>query len=373
MFNRVEKYLKDRVNDVVFIHLKENKQFKVKGFTFDDSIPLPMPFNEVVDRVKDDNEAKDISILKIIQGMVYIMGIDSGFKYNNAYKEFLTTYDENIIKVILQQGFRLIEAGNKIEALICFKACLYIKKNDLDSMYNYARCLEELANEWSDKYIKDFEDEALEVFENITELYPESSLAYYHLGFHYINKKLYKKAEITWEKCLEQGIDENKEVEILNKLAEISYKIQYEEGYNLVLSGRPHDALEILLPLEEKYSDWWNLQFFIGLAYRHLRDFENALEYFEKAHRIAPKQVDILNEIGLCNISLGRINEAIKCFEIALNMKANHSEILCNLGIAYLQAGELEKATEYVNKSLEINPDDEVTMAWLKKIESMNC
>lgn len=373
MFNRIEKYLKDRVNDVVFIHLKENKHFEVKGYTFDDSIPLPMPFNEVVDRVKDENETNDISILKIIQGMVYIIGIDSGFKYNREYKEFLKAFDKDIVKVILQQAFKSIEAGNKVEALICFKACLYIEENDLDSMYNYARCLEELADEYGDKSIKDFEDEAVEVFENITEIYTDFPLSYYHLGFHYINKQLYKKAEITWEKCLEKGVDENKEHEIINKLAEINYKIQYEEGYNLVLSGRPQEALELLLPIEEKYSDWWNLQFFIGLAYRHLRDYEDALNYFEKAHRIAPSQVDILNEIGLCNISLGRISEAIKFFEMALNIKANHPEILCNLGIAYLQMGEIKKATDYVNKSIEIDPNDEVALAWKKQIESMNC
>ncbi|MCT4565925.1 MAG: tetratricopeptide repeat protein [Maledivibacter sp.] len=372
MFNRVEKYLKDRVNDVIFIHLKENKKLEVKGFTFDDSIPLPMPFNEVVNRVKVEDSVQDISILKIIEGMVYIMGVDSGFKHNNAYKEFLMAFDENIINVILQQGFRLIEAGNKVEALICFKACLYIKEDDLDSMYNYARCLEEVSEQWSDKHIKDFEDEAFEIFEKITNLYPDFSLSYYHLGFHYLNKKLYKKAEITWEKCIEKGIDENKESEIVNKLVEISYKVQYEEGYNLVLNGRPNEALKLLLPLEEVYSDWWNLQFFIGLAYRQLGDFEEALEYFEKSYRIQPNQADILNEIGLCNISLGRINEAIKHFEIALSIKGNDSEILCNLGIAYLQRGELKEAAEYINKSLQINPHDEVTLAWHKKIQSIS-
>ncbi|SHK49907.1 tetratricopeptide repeat protein [Paramaledivibacter caminithermalis] len=372
MFERIEKYLKDKVNDVVFINLKENKKFEVKGFIFDDAIPLPMPLNEVVTKVKDENDTKDISIIKIIQGMVYIMGIDSRFRYNDVYKEFLKTFDKDIINVILKQGFKSIEAGNKIEGLICFKACLYIDDNNLDSLYNYARCAEELANEWGGKYNKDFEDEAIEVFERITETYPDFSLSYYHLGFHYINKKLYKKAEKTWNKCIDIGIDENKEMEIINKLSEIDYKIQYEEGYNLVLSGRPHEALEKLLPLEEKYSDWWNLQFFIGLAHRHLRDFENALNHFEKAHRIVPRQVDVLNEIGLCNISLGRINEAIKSFEEALNIKADHSEILCNLGIAYLEAGNFIKANEYVRKSYEINPHDEITKAWVTKIESMN-
>lgn len=372
MFSRIEKYLKERVNDIVFIHLKDNKKLEVKGFTFDDKIPLPIPFKEVVDRVKDESEiVEDISILKIIQGMVYIIGIDSGFKYNESYKEFLTRFDENIIKTILQQGFRLIEVGNKSEALICFKACLYINENDLDSLYNYARCCEELALELSDKPIEDFEEEAIDVFETLTELYPDFPLSYYHLGFHYANREHYKKAQITWERFIDKGSDENRKIEILKKISEISHKVQYEEGYNLVFNGKPSEALNKLLPLEEKYPEWWNLQFFVGLAYRQLVNFEDALKHFEKAYRVKPSQVEILNEIGLCNISLGKNDEAIKYFKRALDVNERDSEILCNLGIAYLQTGKFKLAEEYVEKALEINPDDEVAKAWMSKIKLM--
>lgn len=372
MFSRIEKYLKERVNDVVFIHLKDGKALDVKGFILDDSIPLPIPVTEVVDKVKDESEVKDISLLKVIQGMVYIIGVDSGFTYNKIYKDFLLNHDENIIKVVLDQGFRLIEAGNKRDALICFKSCLYIDESDLDAMYNYARCCEDLAAELADKPIKDFEEEAIEIFESITELYPDFPLSYYHLGFHYANKGLYKKAQIIWEKSLEKGVDENKEHEIMNKLSEINYKVQYEEGYNLVFNGRPNEALDKLLPLEERYPEWWNLQFFVGLSYRQLMNFEDALKHFEKAYRMKPSQVEILNEIGLCNISLGRSDEAIRFFKKALDIKESDAEILCNLGIAHLQIDEVELAEEYVAKALKINPDDEIAKTWMNKIKSIS-
>lgn len=371
MFSRIEKHLKERVNDVVFINLQDEKRLEVKGFVLDDSIPLPLPLNEVVNRVKNEDEMKDISIGKIIQGMVYMIGVDGDFRYNETYRDFLKTFDENIIKVVLQQGFDLIESNNKMDALICFKACLYIDKNDLDSLYNYGRCLEEIAKESPDNTAKDFEEEALEVFENLVELHPDFPLSYYHLGFHYANKRLYKKAAITWEKYLELGKDENKEAEIMNSLSEISHKIQFEEGYNLVFDGRPNEALDKLLPLEEKYPEWWNLQFFVGLAYRQLQNFEEGLKHFEKAYRVKPSQTEILNEMGLCNISLGKNNDAIKYFKKALDIKPNDAEMLCNLGIAYIQNDELELAKEHINKSLEVNPHDEITKAWLKKVDSM--
>ncbi len=371
MFARIEKHLKERVNDVVFINLKDEKSLDVKGYIIDDSIPLPLPLNEVVNRVKNEAEIKDISIAKVIQGMVYIIGVDSDFKYNKTYREFLKVFDENIIKVVLQQGFDLIEANNKIDALICFKACLYIDRNDLDALYNYGRCLEEIAKEWTSDTVKDFEEEAREVFEELVESYPDFPLSYYHLGFYYANKRLYKKASITWEKYLDLSIDKNKEAEIMNSLSEISHKIQFEEGYNLVLDGRANEALDKLLPLEKKYPEWWNLQFFVGLAYRQLQNFEEGLKHFDKAYIIKPSQADILNEMGLCNISLGKNDEAIKYFKKALNIKENDAEILCNLGIAYMQNDELELAQEHINRSLKANPKDEITKAWLKKINSM--
>ena len=118
MFARVEKYLKERVNDIVFINIKDNKQLDVKGFILDETIPLPIPVREVVNRVKDESLSGDISILKIVEGMIYIMGIDSQFKYNDIYKKFLIAFDKDIVKVILDQGFRLIEAGNKMDGLM---------------------------------------------------------------------------------------------------------------------------------------------------------------------------------------------------------------------------------------------------------------
>lgn len=371
MFERIENNLKDRVNEVVFIELKKDLELNNCEYRLDKNIPLPLPIDAVVNKVKGLEEINDISIAKIIKGMILIIGIDSGFRHNDTYIDFLTSFDQNIDNYILGQGIELARKDRKMDALIYFKASLYINKENLNSLYNYARCCEEIAKSDEKEIIKEFEDEAFEVFEILTEKHPDFPLSYYHLGFHYANKKQFKKAEITWKTCLEKGIDENKEMEIQQKLLDISNNIQYEEGYTLVLRGEAKEGLEKLLPLEEKYSDWWNLLFFIGLAYRQMQDYEKALKYYEKVLKYKPSQVDALNEIGLCYMSLGQINEAIKHFKRGLNINKNDSEIMCNIAIAYIQIGEYQDAEKYINQSLEINPKDEITLAWQEKLKSL--
>lgn len=373
MFSTVEGFLKNKVSEFVFIELKDDENLRAKGFPSIKNTPLPIPINEVVGRVKEDINASDISLLKIIEGMIFILGIDSKFIHNEIYKKFLYVFDKNIDDTVVKQGLKYIDIGKKIEGLICFKASLYINNDNLDALYNYGRCCEELSkgSEEENKFSRTFENEAFEVFEKIANEYPDFSLSYYHLGFYYANRNLYKKAKLTWQIFLEENQDKNKEMEILEVIEKLDPKIKFEEGYNLVLNGQPQKALEILLPLGDLYPEWWNLLFFIGLAYRSLGKYTDALKYFEQILNIQPSQGDTLNEIGLCYISTGKNTEAIKYFKKALIINNDDPEILCNLGMAYMENGQYEKAEEYLNKSFGINPEDNVTQACIQKLNSM--
>jgi len=371
MFSTIDEFLKGRLNDFVFIELKNDEMLREKGFPRVLNIPLPIPVKEVVDKVKGDTST-DIPLLKIIEGMIFILGIDSGFLHNKLYKEFLYSFNDDIDKIAINKGIKYMSEEKKIEGLICFKSSIYLNNENIDGLYNYGRCCEELSIELNDKKIKRaFEKEALKTFEEISILYPDFPLSYYHLGFHYTNQRLYKKAELIWRTFLDLNKDENREMEVLQALENIKDKIRFEEGYTLVVNGEPNKGLEILLPLSKDYPEWWNVIFFIGLAYRNIGSFERALDYFKKVLDIQPNQVDTLNEIGLCYISIGKIDESIKYFEKALKIKENDSEILSNLGMAYLEKHDLVKAEEYLNKSIILNPEDNITQKCLRKLQEL--
>ncbi|PAB59416.1 tetratricopeptide repeat protein [Anaeromicrobium sediminis] len=370
MQKRLEAYLKDRLNDVVFIELRkdiEMKNEKLKGL---EKIQIPMMVEEMGKSIKEGSASNEIRVASMARGMIYVIGIDPNFMYGKEYREFLYKFDEKIEDYIIYEGLKYAEDKKFQEALITFRALVMLNDENINGLYNYARVCQDLSEVIEDKKYKGaLKDECIEALEIIIEKYPDFAPAYYHLGFRYANKQLFKKAQITWEECMELGIDDEKKGEILFKLKELKEQIQYEEGYSYILNNRPEDGLEKLLPLEEKYSDWWNLLFFIGLAYRQLNKSDEAIKYFEKILSFKPQQVDTLNELGLCYGSTGDFNNAEKMFKKALSIKVEDSEILCNLGVLYMNFGEIDLAKEYIKKAYERNVEDPIIIECMKRLE----
>nr|WP_252187763.1 tetratricopeptide repeat protein [Anaeromonas frigoriresistens] len=147
--------------------------------------------------------------------------------------------------------------------------------------------------------------------------------------------------------------------------------VQYEQGYNLILTGKSQEGLEKLLPLTEDNGDWWNLLFIVGLGYRQLGNYNEAIRYFHKVLILKPNQVDALNEIGLCYANLGKFDEAISKFDKAIEMRPKEYQILCNRGMTYLQEGNIDKAETDIEKAFEMNPKDEITIACRKEIDKV--
>ncbi|QEK12471.1 tetratricopeptide repeat protein [Crassaminicella thermophila] len=372
MLKRIEKYMKDRLDKVVFIELKKDAHIGDPKFEILKDIPIPMNINELVKPIKEGDTDYNLSLAGMARGMIFVIGLDCDFKYIQDYKKFLYAFDTQIEDYISYEGLKLAEEGKFYDALIYFKALITLDENNINGLYNCARCCQDIASASENKEKKkDFKREAIEILEIITEKYPDFSLAYYHLGFHYANQNLFKKAQLTWEKCLSLDIDEEKRKEILFQMKELKDQIQYEEGYTYILNNQPDLGIEKLLPLLEKYSDWWNLLFFVGLGYRQLGNIQEAINYLKKILTIKPTQVDTLNELGLCYASIYDFDKAEKYFRKALQFKENDSEILANLGMVYMESGKLDLAREVLEKSMQINPNDEITKQCIQKLNLM--
>lgn len=369
MFKIVEKHMKDRLERIVFIELKKDAHMIDTKFEILKSVPIPMNINELAKPIKEENDVNNISLASMARGMIKLIGLDSKFKYIKEYKTFLYAFDDKIVDYISYEGLKFAEKGNLYDALIYFKASITLDEDNINGLYNYARICQDIVLKTEDENKKkDFERESIEILEIITEKYSDFSLAYYHLGFHYANQNLFKKAQLTWERCLSLGIDEEKKGELLLQIKELADQIQYEEGYTFILNNKPSLGLEKLIPLIEKYSDWWNLLFFIGLAYRQLGNVHEAINYLKKILIIKPTQVDTLNELGLCYSTINDFIKAEKYFSKALQFKENDSEILSNLGMIYMETGKLDLAREVFDKSIKINPDDEITNKCIEKL-----
>lgn len=372
--DRLDEYFKRKTENISFIEIKPNTHIDVNGYKVTEKIPLPIVVDDLIEEVKEnENISEEIKFASFINGMVYTLGVDPDFKYTKEYKDLLYSYDEKIEGYILFRGIQEMTKENLESGMIWLRALYFINSKNLIGKYNYALAIAEKAKELIElsdfNQGKAFLDSSTKVLEEILNDDPDFHLAHYKLGYHYKSKKEYKKSQLTWEKFLRLGKEDELLQEVRDCLEEMKDDVIYEEGYNLVLEGYYQEGLEKLLALEERYDKWWNLYFIIGLGYRGMGEFDKAKLYFEKVLELEEDQVDALNELGICSVYIGQVDEAIKNFTKAISLRPDDYEIMCNRGMTYLQTNKVEDAREDIMKAYEINPNDEITISCLNELD----
>lgn len=370
----IEAYIKKRTEDLSFIQLGPGA-IEVKNYEIpEEGLYVPLLTKDLAEKIKTKTEDQVITAKGIVEGIIYLLGIDSNFLYKDEYIKLLYAVNPNIEDYINYQAIKLSNEGQAIEGIIYLKALLLLNNENKNYLFNYALTVLKHATEKlniKSKVYRDFKREALVYFERVLDIDEEFSLAYYHLGYLYYDKKQFNKAKLYWEKYIELDNKGDYTNEIKQMLESVRDKALYERGYEAVLGGRPGQGLPLLLNLEEKYTDWWNLLFFIGLAYRQIQDYKKAITYFNRVLELEKNQLDSLVEIGLCYGGLRDFNKSIQYFSKALDLGGENSEILCNLAMVHMEIGKYKKAREYLDHSLFLDPDDEITKACNERLNSL--
>jgi len=86
------------------------------------------------------------------------------------------------------------------------------------------------------------------------------------------------------------------------------------------------------------------------------KKFPDALEANRLALMQAPRNSEILNNMGNCLFKMNKINEAIAKWKEALAISPKSAKICNNLGIAYYQSDENDKAVEFYKKAILFEP-----------------
>jgi len=360
------KILKRFLDEIVFIELKEGHTLNFKDIEMPEKIMLPVYISDLANRIKA-NDIDNIPAIAIIKGLVYVVGADTQLETRKFYISLLKAIDSNIVLSILNDGIKYASEGQYSNAILYFNAALNIDDGNIDAYYNLGRSFEDLslAEERPDliklgKYC----------FEQCLIIDPNFAYAHFSLGFMLYNEENYKLAETHWLKALKYELPESMKEELVMGLGRVKDKASYERGYELILAGRVEEGLEILVSLEEMHDEWWDLLFFIGVGYRMLEQFEDALGYFLKVMNLNTGHIQTMNEVGICLLSLGDYDEAEKYLKEAMRLSPENSELICNMGIVYLNKGDNQTARELFDKAHLISPEDEVVQMWLNHINS---
>ena len=379
MKNRLDKYVLDKAEELVFITIDKSEDLGLIGYEVPkEGIKIPIKSNVLVKSIKDNKAQEEINMMSMIDAMIYLEGIDPDFIYNVEYDDLIETFArKSNFDYMDYMGYMSNQAYSKGEirdALVYMRAYLRMEPDDIMGLYQYAIICQELSLRYQKdedvKAMNDFLLEALASLEKIIGLDDSFALAYYQLGFHYSNQSQFVKAKLTWDRALDLGLDDETRTDIMENLAKIDHKVRYEHAYNLVFQGKAEEGLQDLLDLESQYPDWWNLLFIISLAYKSLGDLGQAKSYLEKILITRPTQVDTLVEMALCLAQEANMPGAIDYLTRAAKLKKDDPEILCNLGMAYLHNGEEDEARYYIERAYEIDPTDEVTQACIRTLDA---
>lgn len=147
----------------------------------------------------------------------------------------------------------------------------------------------------------------------------------------------------------------------------------YQSNINRVESSIKNNPKELTLLIEAG-----NLNFDYAVELRSAKDtnkaassFQQAIDYYQKALEIDPKNGDVRTDLGIALHNTGKGSEAIEEFKKAIEVKPDHSLAYFNWGVVASQLGRKDEAIQAWEKFLELEPTGERADFVKKQLEEL--
>ena len=141
-------------------------------------------------------------------------------------------------------------------------------------------------------------------------------------------------------------------------------QVHYQMGLNYLNEGKTPQALQELLTAQKLSPVNADVEHALGLAYQQKGLYEKAVEQYQKAMKLQPKLTEARNNLGTAYLALSKYDAAIVEFEQCLKdpTYTTPEKAAYNLGVAYFQKQDLDKAIEYYDKAVLLNPENPQTL-----------
>ena len=282
----------------------------------------------------EGSDAKgEIDLKSIVLNMGRVIGGDPYFVYAEKYAEFIKhATGDNAAPLLVSEGAHSADMGDFEDACMLLRGALRIEPKSREAMYLYARvCKEIYENEAADGIGDEektglFKAESSETFELLTMIHPDFAMGYYFLGYAYLNMGLYLKAKLTWQDFLKHSAGSELETyemddqllaslrdEISERVEELEEPVEIELGCNKIMGGDFAGGRDTLARFKEgRYSEWWPLWFYLGIAESALANPDAAIEAFKRVLRLSPSNTDAMEELANLYEATGDAENAAK-------------------------------------------------------------
>ena len=128
-------------------------------------------------------------------------------------------------------------------------------------------------------------------------------------------------------------------------------------GYEHHRAGRLREAEAIYRAALARDADNGAANFLLGVVVHQSGDLPGALALLDKAARLLPAELDVLNYLSLALRDAGRLDEAADAARRAAALKPASAEAQVNLGIALHLGGDLAGAAAAYERAITLAPD----------------
>lgn len=241
---------------------------------------------------------------------------------------------------------------------------------------------------------KMFYEKAIAAFDDAITCMPDSAKSYEYQAYAYFNMGEPEKAIAPLKKVLEKAPSK----EIYVRLGEIilqqgqnhmsTFYQTKDKADSIKAIEYYKDAVKVLEDGKKKYPNDPNILNDLAAAYVSAKMLDTAMEAFKEGVEKDPNNKNYHYNYGVLLLGAKKYDEAIQQFDAALKLDPNYENALYNIGVAYIKWGmairdkavnegreddlsyqeKFKKALPYIEKYLELKPDDAAIWDALGKI-----
>lgn len=376
----------ESLNSVIFIQLPQEFNFPTDNFVLDASTPLPVQLTKEQIEKNSFNPA-DLTIEMILSGILTILAYDTENKNIEYYRHLLKAARPDIHKELTEAA--ILKARNEDYEIAeeIFQALRGYDPDDMITVLNSALFYDERGSSFRRSGLIDDANACDEMAKNFYQkvLSAETPLldAFFNAGFFYLKQKNFSRARECFESYVtltntleEKDLDDNgkykiqRAKEILTDIVNRNLDDElFSSAYESILHNDEETALNQIREFLSKNPKVWNAWFMLGWALRRLEKYDDAKKAFEQALNLGGNNSDTYNELAICLLELGQLEECREKLYTALQKDSENTKIISNLGCLALKEGNIEEAKKFFYTVLEIDPDDQIAKKVLEGIE----
>lgn len=372
---------------IYFINLPENYKFSDAAMKIDTSVPLPVQKKTEGD--PNDFDMNDIQPEQVLAGILTVLAYDKHNEHLEYYRSIIMQAKPNIKKELTEAAIIKTKNEDWDFAEELFLTLKGIDPEDKAITLNFALFLDQRAESYRRSGLHDdadaYDNDALEYYKDAMNAEPAIPDAFFNAGFFYLKQHDYHEAKGAFETYLaltcdakDEDMDENaryrqeRAQEIVNKISnENMDDAAFAQAYRLISTGKEEEGLDKIRKFLMNNQKVWNAWFLLGWGLRKLRRYEDAMNAFNQAISCGGDQnSDTYNELAICHMELNNISEAKKSLMKALSISPEDTKIISNLGFLNLKEGNKQEAQKYFTAVLEFNPNDQIAVTELAKLET---